>query len=54
MPLNFPLFCDQFFAFKTAADYVYRKVANSNMSRFEAHAGFFRLSKKGIFNAYVL
>ena len=23
MPLNFPSFCDDFFAFKTAADYVY-------------------------------
>ena len=23
MPLNFPSFCDHFFAFKTAADYVY-------------------------------
>ena len=33
---------------------VYRKVASSNMSRFEAHAGFFRLLMKGIFGPYVL
>ena len=28
----------------------YRKVASSNMSRLEAHAGFFRLLMKGIFD----
>ena len=32
----------------------YHKVASSNMSRLEAHAGFFRLLKKGIFDPYVL
>ena len=32
----------------------YRKVASSNTSRFEAHAGLFRLLMKGIFDAYVL
>ena len=32
----------------------YRKVASSNTSRLEAHAGFFRLLMKGIFNPYVL
>ena len=31
----------------------YRKVASSNMSRLEAHVGFFRLLMKGIFNPYV-
>ena len=30
--------------------FVYRKVASSNTSRLEAHAGFFRLLMKGIFN----
>ena len=29
-------------------------VANTSPSRFEAHAGLFRLSMKGIFNDYVL
>ena len=32
---------------------IYRKVASSNMSRLEAHAGFFRLLMKGIFDTYV-
>ena len=32
----------------------YRKVASSNTSRFEAHAGLFKLLMKGIFDAYVL
>ena len=32
----------------------YRKVASSNTSRFEAHAGLFRLLMKGTFDAYVL
>ena len=32
----------------------YRKVASSNTSRLEAHAGFFRLLMKRIFDAYVL
>ena len=34
--------------------FTYRKVASSNMSRLEAHAGFFRLLQKGIFNPCVL
>ena len=33
---------------------VYRKVASSNTSRLEAHAGFFRLLMKVIFDPYVL
>ena len=36
------------------ADLRYRKVASSNTSRLEAHAGFFRLLMKGIFDCYVL
>ena len=32
----------------------YHKVASSNKSRLEAHAGFFRLLMKGIFDVYVL
>ena len=31
----------------------YRKVASSNISHLEAHAGFFRLLMKEIFNPYV-
>ena len=31
---------------------IYRKIASSNMSRLEAHAGFFRLLMKGIFSPY--
>ena len=34
--------------------YTHRKFASSNTSRLEAHAGFFRLLMKGIFNPYVL
>ena len=34
--------------------YIYCKVASSNTSHLEAHAGFFRLLKKGIFDPYVL
>ena len=34
--------------------YEYRKVASSNMSRLEAHAGFFRLLMKEIFYPNVL
>ena len=33
---------------------IYRKVASSNMSRLEAHKGFFRLLMKGILDPYVL
>ena len=32
----------------------YHKGASSNTSRLEAHAGFFRLLMKGIFDPYVL
>ena len=32
----------------------YSKVANSNTSHLETHAGFFRLPMKGIFDPYVL
>ena len=32
----------------------YRKVGSSKSSRLEAHAGFFRLFMKGIFDLYVL
>ena len=32
----------------------YRKVASSDTSRLEAHAGFFRLLMKGILEPYVL
>ena len=34
--------------------FVYRKIASSNTSRLEAHAGFSRLLMKGIFYPYVL
>ena len=34
--------------------YEYRKVASSNTSHLEAHAGVFRLLMKGIFDPYVL
>ena len=34
--------------------FVYRKIASSNISRLEAHADFFRLLMKGIFDPYVL
>ena len=33
---------------------VYRKVASSNMSHLDAHAGFSGLLMKGIFDPYVL
>ena len=32
----------------------YHKVASSNTSRFEAHAGFFEIAYKGFFVPYVL
>ena len=38
----------------TCSRRIYCKVASSNMSRLEAHAGFFRLLMKGIFNPYFL
>ena len=34
--------------------FTYRKVTSSNRYRLEAHAGFFRLPMKGIFDPYVL
>ena len=39
---------------KSTARIRYRKVASTSPSRFEAHAGLFRLRMKGIFYAYVL
>ena len=33
---------------------IYRKIASSNTSHLEAHAGFFRMLVKGIFDPYVL
>ena len=47
-----PLFCLHISSYLSIFEY--RKVASSNTSRFKAHAGFFRLSIKGIFDAYVL
>ena len=38
----------------TANSTPYRRVISSNTSRLEAHAGYFRLFMKGIFDAYVL
>ena len=32
----------------------YRKIASSNMSHLEAHADFFKMLMKGIFDCYVL
>ena len=37
-----------------ATSFIYRKIASSNTSRLEAHAGFFRSLMKGIFDPYVL
>ena len=39
---------------KLTSKVAYHKVASSNTSRLEAHAGFFRLLMKGIFNPYEL
>ena len=39
---------------KCSKSYIYCKVASSNTSRLEAHAGFFRLLMKVIFDPYVL
>ena len=36
----------------TVTTNVYRKVASANTSCLEAHAGFFRLLMKGIFDPY--
>ena len=40
--------------FVTKNIFLYRKIASSNTSCSEAHAGFFRLLMKGIFYPYVL
>ena len=40
--------------FTQMKNFTLRKVVSSNMSRLEAHAGFFRLLMKGIFDSYVL
>ena len=45
-----PIFCSLTKFFKCR----YRKVASSNTSRLEAHAGFFRLLLKVIFDPYAL
>ena len=37
-----------------SVNYTYRIVASTGPSRFEAHAGLFRLLMHGIFDAYVL
>ena len=42
------------FTLLTDVNIIYCKVASSNKSRLEAHAGFFRLPMKGIFDPYVL
>ena len=39
---------------KSNLQFVYRKVASSNKSCLEAHAGFFRLLMMGIFDPYAL
>ena len=39
---------------KLPSQITFRKVASSNTSRLGAHAGFFRLFMKGIFDPYVL
>ena len=39
---------------RVAETIVYRKVVSSNTSCLEAHAGFFRLLMKGIFDPYAL
>ena len=39
---------------ETLSSNTYLKVASSNTSPLEAHAGFFRWLMKGIFNPYVL
>ena len=42
-------------AFQTGSNYItYCKVASSNTSCLEAHAGLFRLLMKGVFDPYVL
>ena len=39
---------------KLINSYIYCRVASSNTIRLEAHAGFFRLLMKGIYDPYVL
>ena len=50
----FKLMCDRIELFFQKNIYDNHKNASSNMSRFEAHAGHFRLLMKGHFDAYVL
>ena len=45
---------DIFYGYHPVVLCQYRKVASSNTSYLEAHAGFFRLLMKGIFDTYVL
>ena len=47
------LYATHIFVATVKAQDMYRKVASSNTSQFEAHAGFFRLLTKGIFNPHV-
>ena len=42
------------FSSKFLKNMIYLKVTSSNTSRLEAHAGFFRLLMKGIFDPYVM
>ena len=48
------LYSLDYFFDKRGGKVEYHKVASSNMSHLEAHAGFFRLLIKGIFDPYVL
>ena len=54
---SFILFLSSDYPYKLYIDIIaryYCKVASSNTSRLEAHAGFFELLIKGIFDLYVL
>ena len=42
------------FDFEIKGLFFYRKIATSNTSRLNAHAGFFRLLMKRIFDPYIL
>ena len=42
------------YQYKKIIENIYRKVVSSNTSYLEAHAGFFRLLMKGVFDPYVL
>ena len=53
-PLFIPSFDSRLQVLEHLCFVTYRKVKSSNTSRLEAHAGFFKLFIKGIFNPYVL